>query len=245
MGSDLCRSLLSFSEKKPLGPRGLFWLKVRNQLFASLYWRSSSLLVSPRLVSSHLISSLVVVCRCIWPTCLATTRSRMKSACALWTTTWPKFGPQCATHWGRARGGRRATTPGVFVCSRLCVVDFVELLLMFDNLWVCLCVLVCVSWISLNPSLFLIVCEFVGQHEKDSRYLHTHTNTRRRQTLSVAKVLVEALDHPEPEKVGFSDLQLSVLCVLSDTIAPAVYVQHPRASGWLLQRASTLRRIGW
>lgn len=28
MGNDLCRGLLTFSEKKPLGKRGLFWLKV-------------------------------------------------------------------------------------------------------------------------------------------------------------------------------------------------------------------------
>jgi len=28
VGSDLCRGMLSFAKKKPLGPRGLFWLKV-------------------------------------------------------------------------------------------------------------------------------------------------------------------------------------------------------------------------
>lgn len=29
MGSDICRGLLLFAEGRPLGPRGLFWLKVR------------------------------------------------------------------------------------------------------------------------------------------------------------------------------------------------------------------------
>ena len=28
VGSDICRGLLKFSEKKPLGKRGLYWLKV-------------------------------------------------------------------------------------------------------------------------------------------------------------------------------------------------------------------------
>eukprot|EP00957_Ditylum_brightwellii_P162818 12398422-Ditylum_brightwellii.AAC.1 len=28
VGSDLCRGMLTFSKSKPLGPRGLYWLKV-------------------------------------------------------------------------------------------------------------------------------------------------------------------------------------------------------------------------
>jgi DNA-directed RNA polymerase len=28
MGDDLCRGLLKFSEKRPLGERGLWWLKI-------------------------------------------------------------------------------------------------------------------------------------------------------------------------------------------------------------------------
>ena len=28
MGDDLCRGLLKFSEKRPLGERGLWWIKV-------------------------------------------------------------------------------------------------------------------------------------------------------------------------------------------------------------------------
>ena len=34
MGNDLCRGLLSFARKKPLGERGLFWLKIQ---VANLY----------------------------------------------------------------------------------------------------------------------------------------------------------------------------------------------------------------
>lgn len=34
MGNDLCRGLLLFSEKKPLGPNGLKWLKIH---LANLY----------------------------------------------------------------------------------------------------------------------------------------------------------------------------------------------------------------
>lgn len=29
LGNDLCRGLLAFSRKKPLGERGLFWLKIQ------------------------------------------------------------------------------------------------------------------------------------------------------------------------------------------------------------------------
>lgn len=29
MGNDASRGLLTFAEKKPLGPRGMFWLKVQ------------------------------------------------------------------------------------------------------------------------------------------------------------------------------------------------------------------------
>jgi DNA-directed RNA polymerase len=28
LGSDICRSLLTFADKKPLGKHGLYWLKV-------------------------------------------------------------------------------------------------------------------------------------------------------------------------------------------------------------------------
>ena len=34
LGNDLCRGLLSFARKKPLGERGLFWLKIQ---VANLY----------------------------------------------------------------------------------------------------------------------------------------------------------------------------------------------------------------
>ena len=34
LGNDLCRGLLAFSRKKPLGERGLFWLKIQ---VANLY----------------------------------------------------------------------------------------------------------------------------------------------------------------------------------------------------------------
>lgn len=34
VGSDLCRGMLKFSEAKPLGPRGLYWLKVHLANFA-------------------------------------------------------------------------------------------------------------------------------------------------------------------------------------------------------------------
>lgn len=34
IGSDLCRGMLMFAESKPLGARGLFWLKVRFQLIS-------------------------------------------------------------------------------------------------------------------------------------------------------------------------------------------------------------------
>jgi len=34
VGSDLCRGMLTFSEEKPLGKRGLYWLKVHLANFA-------------------------------------------------------------------------------------------------------------------------------------------------------------------------------------------------------------------
>ena len=49
MGNDLCRGLLCFARKKPLGERGLFWLKIQ---VANLYGNDK--------VSSELMSDDVM-----------------------------------------------------------------------------------------------------------------------------------------------------------------------------------------
>ena len=48
MGNDLCRGLLCFARKKPLGERGLFWLKIQ---VANLYGNDK--------VSSELMSDVM------------------------------------------------------------------------------------------------------------------------------------------------------------------------------------------